>query len=120
VGAYWNTLGLAHYRAGDYRAALSALEKAAELYPQGDGSDSLFLAMACWRLGQKAEAHSWYKRATEEFGRDHISAAELADLREEAADLLGLDLSPSLLSLAIARARSPATPPAGGAEALTS
>src|SRR5262249_47445153 len=28
VGMYWNTLGVAHYRAGDWKAAVAALDKA--------------------------------------------------------------------------------------------
>src|SRR5262249_48142916 len=89
VGTYWNTLGAAHYRAGDDRAPLAALEKAVQLQRQGDGCDSILLAMVYWRLGQKLEADCWYERAVEEFGQDFISAAELADFRKEAAALLG-------------------------------
>jgi serine/threonine protein kinase/Tfp pilus assembly protein PilF len=94
VGAYWNTLGVAHYRAGDYRAALAALEKAVELTPQGDGTDSLFLAMTCWRLGQNEEAQGWYERAAGELELDHISAAELSACRTEAVALLGINDPP--------------------------
>jgi len=35
-GNYWNTLGVAHYRAGDWQAALKALEKSMEFRKGGD------------------------------------------------------------------------------------
>src|SRR5262249_1440766 len=42
---YWNTLGIAHYRAGDGQAAIAALHKAIELEGAAS-SDRFFLAMA--------------------------------------------------------------------------
>ena len=44
-GNFWNTLGVAHYRAGDWKAALEALEKSMKLRNGGDSSDWFFLAM---------------------------------------------------------------------------
>jgi serine/threonine protein kinase/Tfp pilus assembly protein PilF len=89
VGAYWNTLGTAHYRAGDHAAALAAMEQAVRLHPQGDACDSILLALVYGRLGREPEADCWYERATEQFGQDFISAAESAKFRKEAAALLG-------------------------------
>src|SRR5262249_43240750 len=34
--AYWNTLGVAHYRAGEWQAAIQALEEAENLAPSQD------------------------------------------------------------------------------------
>ena len=62
-GTYWNTLGTAQYRMGDWRAAIDALKKSMELRDGGDGADWFFLAMAYWQLGQKEEARAWYDRA---------------------------------------------------------
>jgi WD40 repeat protein len=45
VGQYWNTLGVAHYRAGDEKSAIEALEKAMSLRKGGDSFDWFFLAM---------------------------------------------------------------------------
>jgi tetratricopeptide (TPR) repeat protein len=45
-GLIRNTLGVAHYRAGDWRAAIEVLEKAMELRKGGDSFDWFFLAMA--------------------------------------------------------------------------
>src|SRR5262249_31312736 len=45
-GDYWNTLGVAHYRAGDGKAAVEALKKSTELREGGDGFGWFILAMA--------------------------------------------------------------------------
>ena len=62
-GTFWNTLGVAHYRAGDWKAAVAALEKSEELRNGGDSFDWFFLAMAHWQLGEKDEARKWYDQA---------------------------------------------------------
>src|SRR5262249_43179218 len=59
-GTFWNTLGAAHYRAGDWNAAIEALHKSMELRRGGDGYDWFFLALAHRQLGQKDEARKWY------------------------------------------------------------
>ena len=46
AGNYWNTLGVAQYRAGDAKAAVAALEESMRLRAGGDPYDWLFLAMA--------------------------------------------------------------------------
>jgi len=93
-GNSWNTLGVAQYRAGDWRAALAALEKSMELRSGGDAHDWLFLAMARWQLGEKGEARKWYDRGAV-WTREHGAAdPELARFQAEAADLLGLTATP--------------------------
>src|SRR5262249_48548790 len=62
-GTYWNTLGVAHYRAGDVKAASDALHKSMGLRKGGDGFDWFFLAMAQWRLEHREEARAWYDKA---------------------------------------------------------
>src|SRR5262249_11847746 len=47
-GDCWKTLGVAQYRASDWKAAVAALEKAMQLRNGGDGSDWFVLAMARW------------------------------------------------------------------------
>src|SRR5262249_21231244 len=49
----WNTLGVASYRAGDWKAAISSLEKSMKLRKGGTSFDWFFLAMAHWQLGDK-------------------------------------------------------------------
>jgi tetratricopeptide (TPR) repeat protein len=62
---YWNTLGVAHYRAGDWKAAVAALDKVRELSGGGDVGNWLFLAMAHWKLGNHDEALKMYKQAAQ-------------------------------------------------------
>ena len=62
-GGYWNTLGLARYRAGKWKAAAEALENSIRLRSGGDAYDWLLLAMARYRLGDRAEAKRYYERA---------------------------------------------------------
>ena len=59
---YWNTLGLAHYRAGEYSLALEALQKSVKLHDGGDSLDYFFLAMTHWQLGRHAAARHWHSR----------------------------------------------------------
>jgi tetratricopeptide (TPR) repeat protein len=94
VAAGWNTLGVAHYRAGDYQAAVAALEKAAGLRPRGDGAGFFFLAMAHWQLGKEEQADRWYDRGVQECEQDGLRAAATAGFRAEAAALLGRDRRP--------------------------
>jgi tetratricopeptide (TPR) repeat protein len=96
----WNTLGVAHYRAGAWRAAVVALEKVIEIPPSkgGDSNDWFFLAMAHWQLGDKAEARRWYDKAVpwmeKNMPQDDEVHDELRRFRAEAADLLGVKDSP--------------------------
>jgi Flp pilus assembly protein TadD len=89
-GGYWNTLGAAHYRAGDWKAAIEALNRSMELHKGGDSNDWFFLAMACWQLGDKPQARSWYDKAVGWMEKNQPTAEELIRFRAEAAALLGL------------------------------
>ena len=53
-GMYWNTLGVAQYRAGLWREAIASLEHSEKLRPgQHQAYNDLFIAMANWQLGQR-------------------------------------------------------------------
>jgi tetratricopeptide (TPR) repeat protein len=57
----WTSVGIAHYRAGEMKEAVAALEKATA---HGGGSTAwLFLAMAHSKMGEKEQARRWYDRA---------------------------------------------------------
>ena len=90
-GNFWNTLGVAHYRAGDWKAAIEALEKSMKLRNGGDRSDWFFLAMSHEKLGEKEKARQWYDRATHWMGKNSGSDQEIGRFRSEAAELLGVD-----------------------------
>jgi serine/threonine protein kinase/tetratricopeptide (TPR) repeat protein len=86
----WNTLGVAQYRAGDWNAARTALEKSVQLRGGGDGFDWFFLAMTRWRLGDKEQARKWFDRAAEWMDKHQPNNGELRRFRTEAAALLGV------------------------------
>jgi eukaryotic-like serine/threonine-protein kinase len=87
---YWTTLGLAHYRAGDWAAARSALQKGMSLTEGGNGFDWLILAMAYHRSGDAAEPRRLYDRAAQWGERFKTEGEELRRLRAEAAALIGV------------------------------
>jgi tetratricopeptide (TPR) repeat protein len=98
----WNTRGVAHYRAGDWDAAIAALEKSMALYrPRAQRSERLmlesfstfFLAMAHARLEHGALARSWYDRAVAWMEQYQPDDLELQRFRREAEELLGMKKS---------------------------
>jgi tetratricopeptide (TPR) repeat protein len=89
-GDCWNTLGVAHYRAGDYQAALTALQKSMELRAGGDSGDWFFLAMAYWKRGEKEKAREWYGKAVQWMENNRPNDGELRRFRTEAGTLLGV------------------------------
>jgi WD40 repeat protein len=93
-GDFWNTLGVARYRVGDWKAALKALEKAMELRQGGDSADWFFLAMAHWQLGDKDQARRWYDKAVAWMEKHQPKNEELRRFRAEAAELIGLPHGP--------------------------
>jgi superkiller protein 3 len=60
-----NTLGVAQHRAGDWKAAIAALEKSMALIKGGNSNDWFFLATAHWQLGDKDKARAWFDRAVQ-------------------------------------------------------
>jgi tetratricopeptide (TPR) repeat protein len=96
-GCFWNTLGVAHYRAGEEKAAIAALNKSMELREGGDAFDYLFLAMAHQKIDDRDEARKWYDRATEwlEKNSQRLKASpgeaeEFRRLQSEAEEVLKL------------------------------
>src|SRR5581483_6513968 len=88
-GNYLNTLGVAHYRAGDYKAAAVALARSNELFGgQHLAYNGFFLTMAHWRLGHHDEARTWHDRAVQWMDKNKPDDEELRRFRAEAAELL--------------------------------
>lgn len=88
AGSWWNTLGTAYYRAGDWQTALEAFGKSMELRNGGDARDWLFLAMAHWQLGDRAEARKWYDQAVAWMDKHQPKNEELRRFRAEAGELI--------------------------------
>jgi Flp pilus assembly protein TadD len=93
--AYRNTLGVARYRCGDRRAAITELTKAEELEPlRWFGHNAFFIAMAHWQLGERAVARDWHAKAVawleQHADRDTRYDAELGRFRAEAEEVLEL------------------------------
>jgi eukaryotic-like serine/threonine-protein kinase len=92
VSYYWRTLGAAQLRAGNWPAAIKALEKANELAKGGSPWEWFFLAMAHWHNGDTDAAHLWYDRASEqvEHLHDNSDSSEIHQFQAEAAQRLGI------------------------------
>ncbi|MFO0968008.1 MAG: tetratricopeptide repeat protein [Gemmataceae bacterium] len=89
-GAYWNTLGTARYRAGDWKAAITDLERSMKLRKGGDAGDWFFLAMSHWRLGDKKRAEKYYQEAVAWMDEHTPKDGEMLRFRAETAELLGI------------------------------
>ena len=81
---------MAHYRNGDWKAAVGALKKVAA-QRGGDHGGWLILAMAHWQLGHKDEANAWHNRAVQWMDKYKPRDEELGRFRTEAAELLGIN-----------------------------
>jgi eukaryotic-like serine/threonine-protein kinase len=94
-GGVRNTLGVAHYRAGHWQEAVTALERSMELLDgQSESFNTFFLAMARWQLGDKEQACTWYGRAVRWMEKHQPENEELRRFRAEAAELLGIKRLP--------------------------
>jgi tetratricopeptide (TPR) repeat protein len=100
-GALWHSLGVAHYRASNWKSAVDALHKSMELRKGGDAFGWLYLAMAQWQLGNKDEARRRYERVVGWMNKNDPASngrtgeaklfKSLIRLRSEAAELLGVN-----------------------------
>ncbi|MFV2066713.1 MAG: protein kinase [Pirellulales bacterium] len=100
VARFWRTLGVAHYRRGDWQECVHAIEKGILVGSDRTATDCFFFAMACWQLGQKEAARKWYATADALESSDgdtsdgDTSDGDTSDVRArfhmEAATLLGI------------------------------
>jgi tetratricopeptide (TPR) repeat protein len=100
-GALWHSLGVAHYRASNWKSAIEALDTSMELRKGGDAFGHLYLAMAHWQLGNKDEARRRYDRVAGWMNKNDPASTgrngeaklfkSLTRLRSEAAELLGVN-----------------------------
>jgi tetratricopeptide (TPR) repeat protein len=90
-GPHWGTLGMALYRARDWKGSIEALNRSLALRQGGDGLDWFFLAMAHAQRGYKEEARRWYDLAARWMDRLSPGSLDLRRCRAEAAALLKVD-----------------------------
>ncbi len=88
--AFWNTLGVARYRSGDWAGAIEALERSASASPGGTGTsfDHYFLAMAWSRLHHADHGREWLERGIAWASRHRPGHEALERFRREAETLL--------------------------------
>jgi serine/threonine protein kinase/tetratricopeptide (TPR) repeat protein len=89
---WWNILGIARYRTGDWQAAVEALNQSITSQPANRSWDGFYLAMAHWKLGDQQLARNWYQQACTEMGTNTFGKRKLLRLRAEAAALVGMPL----------------------------
>ena len=88
--SYRNTLGVAHFRAGNWTEAIPQLQKSIELSQDGLPYNCFFLAMAHWQLGEKNPAREWYDKAVRWMDANQPKDEQLLRFRAESTELLGL------------------------------
>jgi eukaryotic-like serine/threonine-protein kinase len=86
---YWNTLGIAYYRKGEWSKARAALEQSMERSGGGGPGDWFFLALACHHLGDTERARNWRAKAVRWMEERHRQDEDLMRYRAEADALLG-------------------------------
>jgi serine/threonine protein kinase len=88
-GTFWNTLGVAYYRACQWRESQEALEKSMKLFGgQCESFNTFFLAMTHWQLGEREESRRWYREAVAWMEKNKPGDDELRRFRAEAERLL--------------------------------
>jgi tetratricopeptide (TPR) repeat protein len=88
-GDYWNTLGMALYRAGELAEAIIAMQQSMRFRKGGDGHDWLIMAMIYQRRGDVKLARQWYERSLRWLKTQRQTSADLRLLLEEAKAALG-------------------------------
>jgi tetratricopeptide (TPR) repeat protein len=79
-------LGVARYRAGDWKSSIEILEKSTK-----DACSWSFLAMAHWQLGNKEEATRCYQEAVAWLGKNKKQEQAFRRFCLEATELLGVE-----------------------------
>jgi len=88
VAICWTTLGMAHYRQGNWKAALTALERALEQPAEATAAARFFLAMTHRQLGDLGPARQAFDQAVSEAAASNTLA--MRRIRAEAAGVLGM------------------------------
>jgi tetratricopeptide (TPR) repeat protein len=89
IGNYWNTLGVAQFRAGNFSMAKQSLQKSMDLRGGGDPYDWIFLAMIASRGGEHDEAARWFDRSVAWMAAHQPLSQDVLRYRAEAERVLG-------------------------------
>ncbi len=89
-GNFWNTLGAAHFRAGEWDDARTILTRSMAIRSGGDSFDWFFLALVEMKRGKPADARDWYDRAVAWYRQRAPRNEELYRFQVESALALGL------------------------------
>jgi tetratricopeptide (TPR) repeat protein len=87
---FWNTLGIAHYRMGNWYDSIVALRNSRVGRNGGDSNDWFFMAMAEWQRGNQDAARKWHQKAIDWMEENDPNNEELIRFRAEAVELLGV------------------------------
>jgi hypothetical protein len=87
-----HTQGVALYRAGLWNQAIATLTTSMELRRGGDPFEWFFLAMAEHQRGNASEARRWFDRGENWFRRFPSPDPDIAPIRAEAAEVLGIPI----------------------------
>src|SRR5262249_12329971 len=88
AGEYWNTLGVAGYRAGRWDDAIAALQRSMALRSGGDAYDWFVLAMSHRQKGEDGPARAWFDRALAWREKNQPQDTDLDRFHAESAALL--------------------------------
>jgi serine/threonine protein kinase/Flp pilus assembly protein TadD len=100
-----DVLGVAQYRAGDWKAAVATLGGAVQTHFGRENGAGFFLAMAHWQLGEKDRARQRYQEALAWTYTHRPKDKELLRFRAEAARLLGVNEHLGLAGLCVDKRR---------------
>jgi eukaryotic-like serine/threonine-protein kinase len=87
--AMYTALGVAEYRNGHWDQAVAALDQAMQMGKGAEPADFLFLSMADWQRGDKAEAATFFQKGADGAAKDEKDPREEKMFWAEAARLEG-------------------------------
>lgn len=84
---FHSTLGVAHFRAGDWLKAIEELNRSFE-QDRDSAVNYFFLAMAHWQIGDREQARRWFATGVEWMDANVSHARAFVELRTEAENLM--------------------------------
>jgi serine/threonine protein kinase/tetratricopeptide (TPR) repeat protein len=88
--SFWTTLGVVRYRAADWAGSVTTMLRSMKFTNRRSALDWYILAVAQWRLTEKARARVLLSYAESLFSAEATRNAPLLALRDEARELIGI------------------------------